>query len=448
MEKAFAVLFVFTMVILTGCSGGSGLTAVASSPVFAISGKATLNGNGLGGVAVLLSGPSGTSASTIQTLSDGTFTFSSLNNGSYTLSATLAGYSMSSSQTVAVNGADVSSVNFTGTTGTTGQWQQISSVPAAITVLAVDPTNSQNIYLGADGNVFKSIDGGTSWSASSGWLSSPTVGIGALVIDPTNSQNIYVGTIGNGLFKSTDGDVSWTAINSGIPDVQYYNTQELQSISSLAIDPTNSQNIYVCCDNGVFKSTNGGSSWTAISSGIANLGVGFLVIDPTNSQNVYVIVLGGVWKSTNGGALWTAISGIPNVTPTSMLEISNLAIDPTNSQNILVGTRGLPGTGGVCKSTNGGTSWTAISSGIANLGVWFLAIDPTNSQNAYVVTEGGVGKSTNGGASWTNSGFPAATATINGMNATPTVGSMTIDPNNGNVYVGTYSGAVYRLSNF
>jgi len=96
--------------------------------------------------------------------------------------------------------------------------------------LAIDPTNTQVIYAGSFG-VFKSIDGGASWSQVSVGL---YIDVWHLIIDPVNTQTIYVGILG-GVYKSTNGGVSWDTMNTGLSNTR---------ITSLVIDPTNSQIMY------------------------------------------------------------------------------------------------------------------------------------------------------------------------------------------------------------
>ena len=130
----------------------------------------------------------------------------------------------------------------------------------------------------------------------------------SLAIDPANSQTIYAAAEIGGVFKSTDGGGSWSPINSGLTNT---------NIGSLTIDPSNSQTIYAAVyygEGGLFKSINGGGSWSAVNSGMNNLNVNSLVLDPTNSQTVYA--------GTNGGGVFKGlsvlniptISGIPSTT--------------------------------------------------------------------------------------------------------------------------------------
>jgi photosystem II stability/assembly factor-like uncharacterized protein len=85
--------------------------------------------------------------------------------------------------------------------------------------------------------------------------------------------------------------------------------------SSIVIDHKNSQVLYAGTNNGVFKSTNGGASWTSFNTGLLDKGVQAIVVDPTDSQTLYVGTLGEVYKTVNGCASW--MSSNTGITSTS-----------------------------------------------------------------------------------------------------------------------------------
>src|SRR6266853_789344 len=95
----------------------------------------------------------------------------------------------------------------------------------------------------------------------------------SLAVDPATPTTLYAGTQGGGAFKSTNGGTSWNAVNSGLP---------LNAVvRALAVDPTIPTTLYAGTQSGgAFKSTNGGASWTAINTGLTNLLVFALAIDP------------------------------------------------------------------------------------------------------------------------------------------------------------------------
>jgi photosystem II stability/assembly factor-like uncharacterized protein len=229
-------------------------------------------------------------------------------------------------------------------------------------------------------------------------MNSSDCDVRCLVIDPNNPQILYASTYGYGVWKSRDGGASWFDSSNGMTS---------SFVGLIIIDPSNSRTLYAGFDDGeVCKSTNGGESWIA-SSGSMKSPVCCLAIDPGNSQVVYAGTYeGGVWKSSDGGASWTTSS-----TGLIYSDVYSLAIDPGNSQVVYAGacdvvfkstsdetasSTGLKnshvvgmdiGVGVVCKSSNGGASWAAFSSGLPNSPV-SVAID--SSGILYAVTANGV----------------------------------------------------------
>jgi len=314
-------------------------------------------------------------------------------------------------------------------------WQQTGELgQQAVPVLAIDPNNTNIIYAGTNGNgVFKSTDGGKSWRNSSDGLTSEGLWITKLVIDPSNSQTLYAGTTySGGFYKSTNGGITWVPAKNGLP---------YASIIALAIDPTNSQNIYVGVNwyGGVWKSIDGGTSWQEARNGMSlTKPTSFIVVDPTNGNVVYAgtdgssqLGIPGVFKTIDGGSTWSA----PN-DQFSSRQISTIAIDPTNSQTLYLGLW----YGGVWKSIDGGTSWFSVNNGAMPplAYVTSVVIDPRTPQTVYAATNDCVYKTTDGGASWNvfNSG-------ISGL----WVWSLAIDPTNPQrIFAVTDTGQVFKTS--
>ncbi|WP_268898683.1 RCC1 domain-containing protein [Geomonas anaerohicana] len=340
-------------------------------------------------------------------------------------------------------------------------WSPVGGLAATFSSLTLDPGNGQSIYGGSSSGLYKSNDGGATWSASS-----QITGVSALAIDPANSQTIYAGS-SSGVKRSTDGGASWSVLSAGVnflgltpssttclavatggqgvylgtsgggvyrldngswtPAGRGMTTSEVQS---MALDPTDNRTIYAATYGaGMSKSFNGGGSWETISSGLYPYLMA-VTVDPANAQTVYAGSYGaGVYKSLNGGASWSAVnSGLASLT------VLTVALDPASSQTVYAGTSSA----GVFRSLNGGASWSALNSGLGNLSVQYLAVDPASSQTIYTATGGGIFKTVNGGSSWSaaNSGI-----------STPSAGTLAIDPRNSQtVYAGT-SGGVFKSTN-
>ncbi|BCS54462.1 hypothetical protein GSVR_27700 [Geobacter sp. SVR] len=281
--------------------------------------------------------------------------------------------------------------------------------------LAIDPRNSQIVYVGTSGGLLKSTNGGDSWSTSLSGLTN----IYSIAIDPTAPDIIYAGTDG-GLFKSYDGGTSWSI------------TSAATVISSIAIDPFNPQTIYLGVSGytgnaGVYKSTNGGVSWSTINIGLTDLQVNCLAIDPANPQTIYAGTFGGAFKSTNGGSSWSALkSGLP------VTDVSSIAIDPANSQAIYAGTSAA----GAFKSVDGGGSWSFVNAGLTTPSIYSVVLDPGNSQNIYAGSYDGVFRSADRGEHW-----EAANIGLTDIDFT----SLAIDPvNSTTMFLGTEYHGVFK----
>ena len=245
--------------------------------------------------------------------------------------------------------------------------------------LVIDPMNPATLYAGS---VYKSTNAGATWSHSG--LYTTTL---ALAIDHMNPATLYAGTSYLGVYKSADSGGSWSTSNTGLTDTY---------ISELVIDPANPATIYAGTygGSGVFKSVNGGASWKVSNTGLTQPGVNVMAIDPSNVDTIYAGTYSSLFKSVDGGASWSD-TGIPNG------GVIGLAIDPVTSATVYAGTYGR-----VYKTSIGGVSWNATGGGLPTVVVTALAIDPTNPATIYAgMGGGGVFKSVNGGASWQPTGI-------------------------------------------
>jgi len=299
--------------------------------------------------------------------------------------------------------------------------------------LAIDPQNPGRVYAGTsacvlgacyNAAVFKTTDGGTSWSGvSSGlpWAAQTFALIGALAVDPQDSSTIYAGARGGGVFKSSDGGRSWNQVRAA------------PVAAGLVIDPVNPNTIYAAIANGVAKSVDGGATWDATNTGLpaANC-CASLALDPQNTNTLYVgFYYGGVFKSVDGGLSW-ADTGLPRWDETHIavpVDSENpspgLAIDPQQSGTIYAATPGS----GIFKSTDGARNWTAVNSGLSATSVMSVAVDARNAGTIYAATGVGVLKTTDGGASWSAAG--------SGLPGSSFIRSLVIDPlNSETIYAG------------
>lgn len=238
---------------------------------------------------------------------------------------------------------------------------------------AIDPrSNPEIIYIGTagsrinSGTIFKSIDGGETWSEANGGL--PISSVTALAIDQLNYDNLFVILRGHGLYKSTNGGSTWEKINI---NESFGNKKIFQEAYAnlILIHPKFSNIIYILDKkNGIYKTKNGGKDWEIINSSLPQEGinrmdqfVGGLAVDCENPDIVYVgLRNNGVYKTINGGKKWQ------KVTPPYIRHGGAISIDPFDNSLYLAS---VPGVGdedikgfspGMYKSIDGGNNWFSI----------------------------------------------------------------------------------------
>ena len=297
------------------------------------------------------------------------------------------------------------------------------SVSGRVVSLAVDPTDSNIVYAAAaGGGLWKSVDGGSSWTPLTDNF--PRLASGSVAVDPNNPTTIYYGTgelnfnidgyPGTGvLYKSTDGGVTWATENLPPGGGLYYT-------SKITVAPSNSSVVYASGYFDAYRSTDGGQTWTELD--LTNGAVDDIAVDPSNADVVYASYGSGfsgdstnygIYKSTNGGTTWTWLTnGLP---PDSQVTRISLAIAPGNDKVLYAAINGnKPGsstvdTNRVYKTTDAGSTWTVLPSvsDTTDFGGgqgWYnnvIAVDPNNPNTVYL---GGIDlwKSSNGGQTWTN----------------------------------------------
>src|SRR5438093_2141363 len=126
--------------------------------------------------------------------------------------------------------------------------------------------------------------------------------VSALAIDPQTPTTLYAGTRFDGVFKSTDGGGTWSASNTGLP--------QGRSVDALAIDPQTPTTLYVGTFGGVFKSTDSGDA-CRVGHGLGASLVDVLAIDQRTTPTVYPGTPGGALQTDDGGGPWTTTDACP-----------------------------------------------------------------------------------------------------------------------------------------
>ena len=299
--------------------------------------------------------------------------------------------------------------------------------------VALDPSDAQTVYVGTGESnggggsltyggqgVFRSTNGGTSWS-SLGLEETGT--IGRVVVHPTDPNTIWVAASGKlfandehrGLYRSTDGGTTWTkplfvndstgvidlAVNPRSPDTLYAASWERRRRAN--------DRHYGGPGSGVHRSIDGGATWSELTSGlptdgdVGRIGLAVAASRPNVVYAIYTNATGNirtVYRTDNGGDSWTSVGAPPG--PSYGWWFGQIRVDPADEDVVYAPWLSL------YKSTNGGASWSFVSGGM-HVDHHALWINPANPSQLIAGNDGGVYTSTNGASSWVKAAgdFPA-----------------------------------------
>lgn len=286
------------------------------------------------------------------------------------------------------------------------------------------PGEPNHYYFGAvDGGVWESLDAGRTWNPI---FDNQDIGsIGAIAVAPSSPRTIYVGTgeadmrsdiaYGDGMYKSIDGGKNWTHI--GLNDTK--------QIGAIVVDPNDPNVVYVAAlghpyaanpDRGVFKTTDGGKTWSKVLYKDPDTGAISLTMEPGNPNVLYAALWqtrrppwnvyppsngpgGGLYKSTDAGATWTQLT---NGLPQHVGHIG-LSISAASPHRVYAIVDSSAKQGGIYRSDDAGATWThtAGDTRIWQRGWYFggITADPRNPDLVYVMNTATY-RSTNAGKSF------------------------------------------------
>lgn len=268
------------------------------------------------------------------------------------------------------------------------------------------PGNPDIVYVGtASGGMWKTINGGTTWTPI--FEKQPTLSIGDFALEPGNHDVIYVGTgeanvrnsvsFGRGMYKSTDGGATWRFIGLG----------DTRHIARVMVDPRNVSTVWVCAvghksgpnaERGVFVSRDGGETWSKSLFVDDRHGCADMDVDPQNPNIVYAVMWhfdrkqwtftsgsdeGGIFKSADGGRTWTQLAGgLPKL-------LGRIGIKVAPSRPSTVYALAESRDGYVWRSDDYGATWRATSHDAATMcrGYYYsdLRVDPQNHDRVYAI---------------------------------------------------------------
>jgi photosystem II stability/assembly factor-like uncharacterized protein len=292
------------------------------------------------------------------------------------------------------------------------QWRSIGPYRGGRT-LAVSgiPGDATTFYFGAvAGGVWKTTDGGNTWQPLTD--ATPISSVGAIAVAPSNRDIIYVGTgeaaprgnmtYGDGVYRSADGGKTWSHI--GLKDTR--------QIGALIVDPGNPNIVLVAAlghafgantERGVFRTTDGGKSWTKVLYKDDNTGAIDVSFDPHNARIVYAALWqarrqpwnfssggpgSGLYRSTDGGVSWKHLTG--NGLPNGILGRMHVSVSPADSKRIYAMIEAEQG--GLYRSDDGGEHWQRVNDdGRLSQRAWYFSTvlaDPKNADTVYAENTG------------------------------------------------------------
>jgi photosystem II stability/assembly factor-like uncharacterized protein len=262
-------------------------------------------------------------------------------------------------------------------------WAAVTSgLPAGnIGPVALDPSNDATVYVVVADRLFRSRDLGGTWSEiGAGSITGP---IASIALDPTAPGVVCVASTGVGIFRSSDGGDTWTPANEGVTSPYIRAIVAVQS------------SIYTVADVAVFRSDDHGETWTAL--GVAGLRfpplLSTIAVTPSSPATFYAATYRGLFKSSDGGTTWEGAN-----TGINAINASTLAVPEGNTQVAFAGTGH-----GVYRTSNRGISWELKSDGLHYASdIISLGLDPTNKDRLYAgaVLCCGLYKTVTGGDLW------------------------------------------------
>lgn len=295
------------------------------------------------------------------------------------------------------------------------------------TAAAGVPSLPDVYYIGtAGGGVWRTMNAGRTWEPITNTL--PDAAVGALAVAPSDSATIYLGTgqpeprydiaAGHGVYRSIDAGQHWQAVGLA----------KSRHIARIWVDPREPRTLLVAAmgpvfgdggERGLYRSTDGGDSWTQVLAGDARTGACDIVGDPGNPDHLYAATWqlrdkpwlsyfepktgagSALWESQDGGQNWTRLEG--QNWPKGPLGRIGLAATRLGDAVRLYATVDSDSDGGVWRSDDGGASWLRVNDDADTFGNWYfsrLVVDPVDFNTVYAMGQS-IRRSSDAGASWT-----------------------------------------------
>ena len=305
------------------------------------------------------------------------------------------------------------------------QWRLVGPFRGGRSVAVAGVRGQPDVYYfgGVGGGVWKTVDRGITWNnVTDGYVG--TASVGAIAVAPSDPNVVYAGmgehaprgvttSHGDGVYRSTDAGRTWTHLG----------LEATRAISRIVVHPTDPDRVWVAAqgspygptqDRGIYRSEDGGKTWTKVLFVSEDAGASDLSMDPTNPRILYASFWdhtrypwkirsggpgSGIWKSTDGGDTWTrSTQGLPE-----LMGKVGVSVSGGNPDRVYAIVESEP-RGGVYRSDDAAKTWTLVSDnrGLRPRPWYYMEIfaDPTNENVAYVMNAP-LWRTVDGGKTWT-----------------------------------------------
>ncbi len=307
-----------------------------------------------------------------------------------------------------------------------------------VSSIAVDPNNPKHLLLGAaGGGIWESPDSGANWKPRTDQM--PSLAIGAIAFDPAAPSRVYAGSgegnfyanLGAGVYKSTNGGTTWAVLASApFVGVGFYD---------LVVDPKNPTVLYAATTNGFYKSANSGASWSLKRAGRC----WDISVHPSGgSAELLAAFVDGIFVSTNAGNTFTSVA-LPSMPASAW---ARLAVDRVMAAPDIAYVFGAAGaTAYLWRRT--GTTWTKITP-LPGLDInqawydWYVAVRPDNRGQVYLgAIDAFRGDLSGSSWAWTD------ITTQGGKSIHPDQHCLTFSPGNSKIIYAGNDGGIFRSTN-
>jgi len=332
-------------------------------------------------------------------------------------------------------------------------WVCVAWADSVLTHVAVDPVDPSLVYVAHAYGVYRSTDGGSTWSRAGIWTRrasyAPSYGTTHALSCPSASAVWWANNV------STDRGASWRSVGPGLPRMWYYQSlgaarfvrgiqnTEIRWIrgwkttdggqswyfggpdGSMAIHPSDQQKLYCVDYNYLWRSLDGGSSWGAVELP-AGATPGPTAVHPSDPNVVFACTGGVLRRTTDSGTSWAIVN------PGTGADISDIRICRQHPDTVFI-----CGLSGCYRSDDGGLHWAAKNDTLTNVGAASLLVDPDQDNVVYMCGPTCYfHRSTDYGETWTEFRDYARTGSCMDIARHPSYAST--------LYMAAYSGAVYR----